>query len=95
MTTMTDAPPTIPADKVENTLRELMNAVLAEEDAHIATMIAEAFNLYLTTIRRRDGRGKLGPSDVRGILIILRVLMEVPTLEADLAIAYSQGKQNA
>lgn len=91
---MSETQTRIPADKVENTLRELMEAVLAEEDAHIANMIAEAFNLYLTTIRRRDGRGKLNPSDVRGILIILRVLMEVPTLESDLAIAYSQGKGN-
>ncbi len=89
---MTNPEPAIHTDRAENTLHTMLERILNEEDLDAATTFAEAINLYIKSMRRRDGRIKFGPADVHGLLSIVQILITVPTLEDEIVKLYSGKK---
>ncbi len=75
--------------KAEDTIHKMLESILSQEDVETADTLADAINLYIKAMRRRDGRIKFGPADIHGFLTMVHVLLTVPTLEDQIVKLYS------
>ena len=86
---MTDAPHA-EAELPSGPLSTMLHTILSSEDQETAVVIADAINLYLKAMKRRDGRTRFAPPDASGLLTIITILTQgIPSIESDIAQAFA------